>query len=123
MIENNEKSTIFVNVGHVSAVEEKSTALVFETNDQNRRTGFVIKFNGEFYAYLNACPHTGSELDWDIGEFFNADGESLICATHGAIFDPASGICTSGPCVNQRLISLPLKLEGDEIFVRVDRSL
>ena len=52
-----------------------------------------------------------------MGEFFDEDGQYLICATHGAMFDPEDGKCVNGPCVNQRLISIPVKLEGDAIYV------
>jgi nitrite reductase/ring-hydroxylating ferredoxin subunit len=38
------------------------------------------------------------ELDWKPGEFFDSSQLYLICATHGALFDPASGACLGGPC-------------------------
>jgi nitrite reductase/ring-hydroxylating ferredoxin subunit len=38
------------------------------------------------------------ELDWQPGRFFDADGMVLICSTHGALYDPATGECRGGPC-------------------------
>jgi len=38
------------------------------------------------------------ELDWQPGEFFDIAGVYLVCSTHGAIFEPNSGLCVAGPC-------------------------
>jgi nitrite reductase/ring-hydroxylating ferredoxin subunit len=64
---------------------------------------FVIRFDGQVHAYLNLCPHAYTELDWQPGEFFDSAGLSLICATHGAMFEPASGHCVAGPCRGRSL--------------------
>ena len=60
--------------------------------------GFVIRFQGRVQGYVNQCPHMGTELDWQPGEVFDESGLYLVCATHGAIFDPQSGLCVAGPC-------------------------
>jgi nitrite reductase/ring-hydroxylating ferredoxin subunit len=41
------------------------------------------------------------ELDWQPGQFFDDEGRWLTCATHGALYDPASGSCAGGPCVGR----------------------
>ncbi|MGH8727071.1 MAG: Rieske (2Fe-2S) protein [Burkholderiales bacterium] len=64
---------------------------------------FAIRYGGRVYAYLNQCPHLGSQLDWIEGEFFDSAALLLICATHGATFAPDSGYCVSGPCKGQAL--------------------
>jgi nitrite reductase/ring-hydroxylating ferredoxin subunit len=61
-------------------------------------SAFAIRFGGRVYAYLNRCAHVGVELDWQAGRFFDADGMVLICSTHGAVYDPATGECRGGPC-------------------------
>jgi len=60
--------------------------------------GFAICIHGKIYAYRNHCPHVGSPLDWVPNQFFSDDGETLLCHTHGALFDPVTGDCISGPC-------------------------
>lgn len=69
----------------------------------------AIVVNRQLHCYLNACPHRGTELDWNPGAFLSPDGTHLQCATHGARFDPASGLCLSGPCAGDRLerVDLP----------------
>ena len=59
---------------------------------------FAIRFDGRAYAYLNRCAHVASELDWQPGEFFDHTGLYLVCATHGALYEPESGRCQGGPC-------------------------
>ena len=103
-------------IGLVSEISERGEALVFEIDPLNFIAGFAIKFNGKIYCYRNQCPHTGSQLDWVAGRFFDDEGEMLVCATHGAIFEPSTGKCINGPCVNQRLIHVSVKLEDDYLF-------
>jgi nitrite reductase/ring-hydroxylating ferredoxin subunit len=61
-------------------------------------TGFVIRYDGRVYGYLNRCTHAGIELDWQKGQFFESGRKLLMCATHGAVYGPADGRCAGGPC-------------------------
>lgn len=67
---------------------------------------FVIRHAGRAVAYLNRCAHKRVELDWQEGEFFDADRLYLVCATHGALYDPASGSCVGGPCRGAKLTAI-----------------
>lgn len=69
---------------------------------------FAVRHAGRPVAYLNRCAHKLVELDWQEGEFFDAEKRYLVCATHGALYDPASGICVGGPCRGARLTPVPL---------------
>ncbi len=80
--------------------------------------GIVIAFDGQIYAYQNACPHRGTELDWQPGEVFDETGLYLICATHGAIFQPKTGVCISGPCRGAHLLPITVAVENGQIMVR-----
>jgi len=66
-------------------------------------TGFVVRYGGTVYGYLNRCAHVPIELDWAEGEFFESSGLYLMCSTHGAIYDPETGRCAGGPCRGGRL--------------------
>ena len=70
---------------------------------------FVIRYDGAVYAYLNSCAHIPVELDWMEGEFFDRAGLYLVCATHGATYEPATGHCIMGPCKGARLNPVPVE--------------
>jgi nitrite reductase/ring-hydroxylating ferredoxin subunit len=81
--------------------------------------GFVVNFDGRYHAYVNRCSHAGTPLDWWPNEFFSDDGRLLICATHGALFEPDSGRCAGGPCGGSALWPLAVRVEDDQVIVSV----
>jgi hypothetical protein len=92
-------------------LKEKGLSVRFESSSL-ALPAFAIRYEGKVYAYLNRCPHRGTELDWEPGEVFDKDGEFLICATHGALFQADTGMCVSGPCKGAALQSVSV-LEQD----------
>jgi nitrite reductase/ring-hydroxylating ferredoxin subunit len=83
-------------------------------------TGFVVRYEGKVYGYLNRCAHVPIELDWTEGEFFESSGLYLMCATHGAVYLPDSGECAGGPCKGGRLRPIALREEQDKIYWQPD---
>jgi nitrite reductase/ring-hydroxylating ferredoxin subunit len=81
------------------------------------RSAFAIRYDGRARAYLNSCAHIPVELDWLEGEFFDRSGLYLICATHGATYDPANGHCIMGPCKGQRLIALTVEERDGRVYL------
>ena len=59
---------------------------------------FMVRIDGIARAYLNRCAHVPVELDWNEGKFLDDSGRSIVCATHGAVYDAGSGRCQGGPC-------------------------
>ena len=78
----------------------------------------LINFEGEHFAYLNRCRHIGISLDWVDNQFFTEDNRYLICANHGATYEPKTGECVWGPCFGASLLGVPLEIEGQKIFAR-----
>lgn len=66
----------------------------------------LVRRDGTVRAYLNSCPHAGVRLDWRPDDFFDYTGQYLLCAMHGALFEPTTGYCLAGPCRGTRLICL-----------------
>jgi nitrite reductase/ring-hydroxylating ferredoxin subunit len=81
---------------------------------------FAIRRGGSVYGYLNRCAHISMELDWKPGKFFDADGEYLICSTHGALYAPESGACRGGPCRGAALLRLNVFEADGKVYVRRD---
>jgi len=73
------------------------------------RPAFAVRHVGCAVAYLNRCAHKLVELDWQEGEFFDAEHRHLVCTTHGALYDPASGVCVGGPCRGASLTAVPVR--------------
>ena len=82
--------------------------------------GFVVRHDGAARAFVNRCPHLGVELDWQPGEFFDETGLYFVCSTHGAIFEPASGLCVAGPCRGARLQAIEVEERQGRIFIHDD---
>ena len=76
------------------------------TRNGRKQPAFVIRYQDRVYAYLNLCAHRGVELDWEPGNFFDMSHQFLICATHGALYDPSTGICVRGPCAGMSLVNI-----------------
>jgi nitrite reductase/ring-hydroxylating ferredoxin subunit len=59
---------------------------------------FAVRYQGQTHAYLNRCSHVAMEMDWQPDRFFDDTGRWLLCATHGATYEPDTGACAGGPC-------------------------
>lgn len=73
---------------------------------------FLIFFDGEFHAYINSCRHVGVPLDWAPNEFFEETDRLLLCRTHGALYEPATGLCVGGPCIGKSLVRIPIEVSS-----------
>lgn len=78
---------------------------------------FAIRYRGLVHAYVNRCPHMGTELDWQPGEFFEESGLYLICSTHGAIFGPQDGYCVAGPCRGASLRKIEIAERDGQVYL------
>lgn len=76
-----------------------------------RRSGNAVR------AWLNVCPHAGRRLDWAPGQFLISKDGLLVCAVHGASFELEGGNCVAGPCRGEALRAVPLRVEGDAVFL------
>ena len=83
-------------------------------------TAFVVRYGQEPRAYLNRCAHLPMELDWTEGEFFESSGLYLMCATHGALYEPETGQCAGGPCRGGRLHAINVTERDKKIFWEPD---
>ena len=77
---------------------------------------FAVRKDGKVHAYLNRCAHVAMELDWQEGVFFDAEGRDLICSTHGALYETASGRCLGGTCNGTPLVKLRLEERDGAVY-------
>lgn len=81
---------------------------------------FVVHKDGAFNAYINSCPHTGVNLDWQQDQFLDMDNMFIQCSTHDALFEIDSGACIAGPCVGDKLQAVKLVIENGHISAQLD---
>lgn len=85
-------------------LSQEGQALRFEVQGPHGPLpAFVLLADQVPYAWLNRCAHVPVELDGVPGQFLDETGRVIVCATHGAVYDPASGRCLRGPCRGKRL--------------------
>jgi nitrite reductase/ring-hydroxylating ferredoxin subunit len=85
-----------------------------------RFPAFAIRWQRRVHAYVNVCPHQGSELDWLPGAFFDIGSNHVICATHGALFEPDSGRCVGGPCKGEALMRVQVEETDGDVILKGD---
>lgn len=80
--------------------------------------GFVVRQGDRVHAYQNFCMHVGHPLNWKPDTFLTEDSSKIICASHGALYDIASGECVGGPCRGKSLRRVECELRDGMIVVR-----
>jgi len=96
-----------------AALAERGRAVVWDVLVHGRPArAFALRVDGLPVAYLNRCVHVPTEMDWQEGEFLDADRRWIVCSMHGAHYDPVGGGCVAGPCARGRLTPIAL-VEGD----------
>ncbi len=102
-----------------SDLAETGDAACFEVLDLDDggmpAPAFAVRYDGQVVAYLNRCAHIPAEMDWLPGKFWDMDRRYLICAVHGALYDPPQGQCVSGPCTGARLQAIRVKEAGGQV--------
>jgi nitrite reductase/ring-hydroxylating ferredoxin subunit len=100
-----------------SDLEERGRAVVFDVLQSGQPVrAFALRFEGRVVAYLNRCLHLAAEMDWQPGEFLDAERERIICSLHGATYEPLSGSCAGGPCGRGRLTALPVAERDGAVY-------
>jgi nitrite reductase/ring-hydroxylating ferredoxin subunit len=100
------------------ALLEKGQGVRFALPERGERvTGFVVRYGGQAHAFINQCAHVPVELDWQQGDFFDLTRHYLICATHGAHYEPVSGKCVMGPCKGRSLQPLDIVERDGGIYL------
>ena len=106
-----------------SELEERGRAVVFDVRHfREPARAFALRFDGRVVAYLNRCVHVPTELDWQPGEFLDGGRAFIVCAIHGATYQPQSGRCIGGPCGNGRLTPIEAFEREGEVWWQPTRD-
>lgn len=103
------------------ALQERQGGIRFALSELGERlSGFVVRYNGRPRGFVNSCAHVPVELDWQEGDFFDLTREYVICATHGAHYDPVTGNCVMGPCKGKSLQRLDITERDGSIYLIIE---
>ncbi len=95
---------------------ERGQAIVWDVLLYGRPArAFALRFDGQVRAYLNRCVHVPTEMDWQPGQFLDADKRWLLCSIHGASYEPADGRCVGGPCGRGKLTAVAVQEQGGQV--------
>jgi nitrite reductase/ring-hydroxylating ferredoxin subunit len=86
------------------------------TRDGREIEAFVLRHRAGVVAYVNRCCHIPMTMDWVENQFLSDDGAHILCATHGALYEPVDGTCVAGPPLGQRLTAVPLQIRDGVIL-------
>jgi nitrite reductase/ring-hydroxylating ferredoxin subunit len=79
--------------------------------------GFLVRSAQGVHGYVNRCPHAGHPLNLLPGRFLTADGTLILCSSHGALFEKATGLCVAGPCAGRALAPLALEVRSGFVLL------
>lgn len=109
-------------VCHVNDVAKRRAVgyVLARVNDEGKTVPFpvvIARHQGKYYAYVNRCPHQGSQLDFEPKQFLDPTQQFLLCGKHGAQFDIATGQCNEGPCVGAKLEPVEVLIDEGEVCI------
>jgi len=104
-------------VAKIGELEPGSVKKFWLICDKYRIDGVLVNYEGRFHAYVNRCRHMTTPLDFVRNQFFTEDGRHVMCMTHGAVYEPESGLCVDGPCKGLSLHRLPVLVAEGEVRV------
>jgi nitrite reductase/ring-hydroxylating ferredoxin subunit len=88
------------------------------THEGKTVPAFVVRYGRRVFAYLNRCAHVPVRLESQPDTFFDFSGQFLICAMHGALYDPRTGRCIGGRCTGfGHLVPVSVKEETAEVWI------
>lgn len=109
-----------IDLDTTSAIDENQ-AKEYQLSVNNKTVElFVVRRDNRYFAYLNHCPHTGVNLNWQANQFFDFENRYIQCSTHGALFQVDDGLCIRGPCAGAKLQSLPVNINHGRIEVIIE---
>ena len=77
-----------------------------------------MRQGNDIFAYQNSCMHVGHPLNYKPDSFLTKDGSQIICASHGALYEIESGLCTAGPCRGKELRKVEIDIRDRIIYAR-----
>lgn len=109
--------TVEVSVGNLDELEDPGCREFQIGEGDWPLHGFVVRQGDDIYAYENYCVHVGHPLNWAPNAFLTKDRSAIICASHGAMYEIDTGLCTAGPCLGKSLRPIDSVVREGVVYV------
>jgi nitrite reductase/ring-hydroxylating ferredoxin subunit len=76
---------------------------------------FVVRRDGDFFGYLNVCPHYSLPLNHQPNQFLRQG--HIECAQHYARFNVEDGLCFAGACEGESLTPIKVAVDAEGFLV------
>ena len=109
-------TTILCSISDITDPGSKSFLL--DNNGQEINI-FIVHKDGQFHGFINSCPHTGVNLEWQEDQFLDMDQNFIQCSTHDALFEINTGHCIYGPCSGENLTPVQIEVIDNRLIVHI----
>lgn len=103
-------------IARIGEIPSGQTKKFFLQVDGREVECFVVNYEEQLFAYVNRCRHVPMTMDWVENQFLTEDGRYILCATHGAAYEPPTGECIFGPPCGKFLDRVPLTIEDGRVI-------
>lgn len=98
-------------LANIKQITNAKTTVV--KDKQSGKSVVLIKFEDSVKAYLNNCPHQNVPLDEAYKIDVNPFEKTMKCSVHDAFFNIEDGVCVEGPCWDEALEALEIKIDAN----------
>ena len=99
-------------------IKQLSNAKTLVVNSDSGKSLVLIKYEDSVRCYVNNCPHQDVPLDEAYKIDVNPFEKTMKCSVHDAYFNIEDGLCIDGPCWDESLQRVPVKIDDTgDIFI------
>jgi nitrite reductase/ring-hydroxylating ferredoxin subunit len=100
----------------LAALPDGAAIVVDHAVGLTRFSMLLVRQGDTVRGWLNVCPHARWPLDTPDGRVLLHQG-LLVCAAHGALFDPMTGQCRGGPGRGEALVPVGVEVRDQMVWM------
>lgn len=101
-------------------IKQLSQAKTTVVTSESGKSLVLIKYEESVRCYLNNCPHQDVPLDEAYKIDVNPFEKTMKCSVHDAYFNIEDGLCIDGPCWDESLEAVAVKVDDKGDIYLVD---
>lgn len=94
-------------------IKQLSNAKTLVTTSETGDSLVLIKYEDSVRCYVNNCPHQDVPLNEAYKIDVNPFEKTMKCSVHDAFFNIEDGLCIDGPCWDESLKSIAVKIDDN----------